>query len=98
MEASWLHAHSYPQSPRSPHMHPGPTPGTFLCLSVVHVQGARPHPASPSQFCLAAMCPLIRSPGPPVLSRAICSSPSTSQSISLAVRLGSTSAKPGSWG
>lgn len=73
-------------------------PLALFYASHVHEQSARPHPALPSQFCLAAMCPLIRSPGPPALSRAICSSPSTNQSISLAVRLGSTSAKPGSWG
>lgn len=84
-------------SPQDPsHIHPGPAPGTCLCLSVVCAQGARLHPASPSQLCLAAMCPLIRNPGLPALSRAICSFPSTSQSISWAVRLGSTSAKPGS--
>lgn len=89
----------YTPSPQDPsNTHPGPSSRTSLCLSVVHAQGARLQPASPSQLCLAAMCPLMRSPGPLALSRAICSSPSTSQSISWAVRLGSTSAKPSSWG
>ena len=70
----------------------------FAMPLIVCAWGARLHPVSPSQLCLAAICPLMRSPGPLALSRAICSSPSTSQSISWAVRLGSTSAKPGSWG
>ena len=87
-----------PQPPGSFLYPPWPLLWHFAVPLIVCAQGARLDPASPSQLCLAAMCPLMRSPGPLALSRAICSSPSTSQSISWAVRLGSTSAKPGSWG
>lgn len=86
-------------SPQDPSYTPPAPPLALLRASQLCVpRGARLRPASPSQLCLAAMCPLMRSPDPLALSRAICSSPSTSQSISWAVRLGSTSAKPGSWG